>query len=82
MQRAWSGVKQAVFQVGFCRSTMFYTLLATHVNKNVNDESPDAKETYSWLSSAKRWGGIACSEIMLLIGVVWSVKSRGSKTDP
>ena len=45
-------------------------------------ESPDAQKTYSWLSSAKRWRGIACPEIMLLSGVVWRMKSRGPKTDP
>ena len=28
-----------------------------------------------------RWWGIACSQVMLLNGVVWSVKSRGPKTD-
>ena len=33
-------------------------------------ESPDAKKTYSWLSSAWRWWEIACPEIMLLSGVV------------
>ena len=33
-------------------------------------ESPDAEETYSWLSPAWRWWGIACPEIVLLSRVV------------
>ena len=35
-----------------------------------------------WLSSAYRWWGIACPEIVQLSGVVWRVKSRGPKTQP
>ena len=41
----------------------------------------DTKDTYSWLSSAYRWWGIACPEIMLLSKVVWMVKSSGPNTD-
>ena len=37
---------------------------------SANADSPDAKETYCWLSSAQRRWGIVCSKIMLLNGVV------------